>query len=199
MRCNAKRPRQTDSAGRWTVLLRSQGASLWHSKHRLQFVSHVALFVKGWKVCGSVATAGLGCVGYHSFPFVSPAPTSRLLQQKYSGHQKPLFKKGRYNQLQHHQHHHCYSWISLFSSSFSSDKWKLGIQQMLIFTNNIYIKFSKTEGFFLSRFCKEINQTQEHQTHTHIHTDQQSNVNRKKKKDIITRCLFFIFILLPFK
>lgn len=56
---------------------------------------------------------------------------------------------------------------------------------MLIFTNDIYIKFSKTEGFFLSRFCKEINQTQEHQTHTHIHTDQQSNVNRKKKKILL--------------
>ncbi len=71
--------------------------------------------VKGmWQCCYS----GPGMCWVSLLPFVSLAPTSRHLQQKYSGHQKPLFKKGRYNQLQHHQHHHCYSWISLFSSSF---------------------------------------------------------------------------------
>ncbi len=60
---------------------------------------------------------------------------------------------------------------------------------MLIFTNDIYIKFSKTEGFSYHVFVKK--STQEHQAHTYIHTDQQSNVNRKGKKKILLLIIVF--------
>lgn len=64
---------------------------------------------------------------------------------------------------------------------------------MLIFHQRYLHKVCpKTEGFFLSRFvCKELNPTQEHQAHTDIHTDQQSNVNRKEKKKILLLVIVF--------
>lgn len=72
----------------------------------------------------------------------------------------------------------------------SSDKWKLGVQQMLIFHQWYLHKVLKNRKIFLSRFCKEMDRnTRTPSTHTQAH--QQSNVNRKK--GYYYSLLFFIF------
>lgn len=135
-----------------------------------------------WQCCYS----GPGVCWVSLLPFVSLAPTSQHLQQKYSGHQKPLFKKGRYNQLQHHQHHHFYHEYHCFLHHF---KWQMKTRRTtnVNFQQQYLHKVLKNRRIFLSHFCKEINQTQEHK-HTHTYTLTNSQMWTKEKDNITHYC-----------
>lgn len=118
--------RETPRGGVWlSHTLQSQSAHknttmLYGTENTLRFVSKWTTWL-GWV---AVLLKGTwGCGEYDSFPFVCLALTARHLQQKLSGHQKPLFKKGASTLLCHHQHHHRFSWTLLFCF-FHRFKWQ---------------------------------------------------------------------------
>lgn len=150
-----------------------------------------ATICRGLKAMRQCATVGLGCVGYHSFPlFLLPQPhdTSNKntsdIKSPYS-RRAGIISFSIVNITTVIHEYHC------FLHHF---KWQMKTRRTtnVNFHQRYLHKVFKNRRIFLSHFYKEIKPTQEHQARTYIHTDQQSNVN-EKKKDIITCCFSFSF------